>query len=148
MILLGAAALLSTSAFAQIGAPFIHDPSTIMEYDGKYYTFGTVGGGLLSEDGWTWTSGASRPGGGAAPDAIKIGDRYLVAYSTTGGGLGGGHAGTVRTMWTNDFKTYTESVEVAASLNDEDCDAIDAGLMLDPTTGRLWLTYGDRKSVV
>ena len=142
MILLGAAALLSTSAFAQIGAPFIHDPSTIMEYDGKYYTFGTGSGGLLSEDGWTWTSGASRPGGGAAPDAIKIGDRYLVAYSTTGGGLGGGHAGTVRTMWTNDFKTYDESVEVAASLNDEDCDAIDAGLMLDPTTGRLWLTYG------
>lgn len=142
MILLGAAALLSTSAFAQIGAPFIHDPSTIMEYDGKYYTFGTGSGGLLSEDGWTWTGGANRPGGGAAPDAIKIGDRYLVAYSTTGGGFGGGHAGTVRTMWTKDFKTYDESVEVAASLNDEDCDAIDAGLMLDPTTGRLWLTYG------
>ncbi|MBQ2098734.1 MAG: glycoside hydrolase, partial [Bacteroidales bacterium] len=54
---------------AQIGTPFIHDPSTIMECDGKYYTFGTGGGGLISEDGWTWNGGAERPGGGAAPDA-------------------------------------------------------------------------------
>ena len=25
----------------------------IMECEGKYYTFGTGGGGLISEDGWT-----------------------------------------------------------------------------------------------
>lgn len=88
------------------------------------------------------------PRRGAAPDAIKIGDRYLVAYSATGGGLGGGHAGQVLTMWNKtldpdspDFK-FTEPVEVARSLDDEDCDAIDAGLLLDPTTGRLWLSYG------
>ena len=35
---------------AQIGAPYIHDPSTIAECEGKYYTFGTGGGGLISED--------------------------------------------------------------------------------------------------
>ena len=34
---------------AQVGAPYIHDPSTIAECDGKYYTFGTGGGGLISE---------------------------------------------------------------------------------------------------
>src|SRR5512145_695777 len=84
---------------AQIGKPFIHDPSTIMECDGKYYTFGTGGGGLISEDGWTWNGGAVRPGRGAAPDAMKIGDRYLVIYGTTGGGLGGGHNGQINTMW-------------------------------------------------
>ena len=82
--ILGAAALftmfLAGTATAQIGKPFIHDPSTIMECDGKYYTFGTGRGGLISEDGWTWNGGAERPGGGAAPDAIKIGDRYLVVY--------------------------------------------------------------------
>ena len=39
------------SANAQIGAPYIHDPSTLAECDGKYYTFGTGGGGLISEDG-------------------------------------------------------------------------------------------------
>jgi len=151
-ILLGATALMSVlisqRTFAQIGTPYIHDPSTIMECEGKYYTFGTGGGGLISEDGWTWNGGAERPGGGAAPDAVKIGDRYLIAYSATGGGLGGGHAGRVLTMWNNtldpkspDFK-FTEPIEVAHSLDDEDCDAIDAGLLLDPTDGRLWLSYG------
>ena len=135
-------------AKAQIGEPFIHDPSTIAECNGKYYTFGTGEGGLWSADGWTWQGGAVRPGRGAAPDVLKIGDRYLVAYSATGGGLGGSHRGDVLTMWNKtldpnspDFK-YTEPVEVASSLDDEDCDAIDAGLLLDPTTGRLWLSYG------
>lgn len=141
-------AFTAKDAAAQIGKPFIHDPSTIVECDGKYYTFGTGGGGLISEDGWTWNGGAERPGGGAAPDALKIGDRYLIAYSTTGGGLGGGHAGKVVTMWNKtldpkspDFK-FTEPIEVASSEYDEDCDAIDAGLLLDPTDGRLWLSYG------
>ena len=141
-------ALVSVSALAQEGKPWIHDPSTIMECDGKYYTFGTGGGGLISEDGWNWYPGAERPGGGAAPDAIKIGDKYLVAYSSTGGGLGGGHAGRILTMWNKtldpsspDFK-FTEAIEVASSQVDEDCDAIDAGLFMDPVTGRLWCTYG------
>ncbi|MFV0587613.1 family 43 glycosylhydrolase [Bacteroides reticulotermitis] len=151
-ILLGVAALIcagtSSTVSAQTGEPYIHDPSTIAECEGKYYTFGTGGGGLISTDGWTWNSGAERPGGGAAPDVVKIGDRYLIAYSATGGGLGGGHAGKVLTMWNKtldpnspDF-AYSEPIEVARSLDDEDCDAIDAGLLLDPTDGRLWLSYG------
>ena len=44
-------ALGANVANAQIGKPFIHDPSTIVKCDGKYYTFGTGGGGLISEDG-------------------------------------------------------------------------------------------------
>src|SRR5512133_1326570 len=106
---------------AQVGSPFIHDPSTIMFSDGKYFTFGTGAGGLMSEDGWTWNSGGERPGGGAAPDAVKIGDRFLVAYGATGGGLGGRHNGKILTMWNKsldpkspDFK-YSEAVVVAAS---------------------------------
>ena len=148
LISMTAFAVVSVSAFAQEGQPWIHDPSTIMECDGKYYTFGTGGGGLISEDGWNWYPGAERPGGGAAPDAMKIGTRYLVAYSSTGGGLGAGHAGRILTMWNRtldphspDFN-FTEAIEVASSEVDEDCDAIDAGLFMDPTTGRLWCTYG------
>jgi len=139
--------LTTTALYGQGGQPFIHDPSTIVKCDGKYYTFGTGGGGLISEDGWHWNSGAVRPGGGAAPDAMKIGNRYLVAYSTTGGGMGGGHASSIMTMWNKtldpnspDFK-YTEAVEVASSMIDEDCNAIDAGLLLGPD-GRLWCSYG------
>ena len=133
---------------AQIGAPYIHDPSTLAECDGKWYTFGTGGGGLISDDGWSWHSGADRPGGGAAPDMIKIGDRYLCIYGATGGGLGGGHSGRILTMWNKtldpkspDFK-WSEAVEVCASDGMEDQDAIDPGIMLDPTTGRLWVSYG------
>ena len=138
--------LITQTALAQIGKPFIHDPSTIVECDGKYYTFGTGGGGLISKDGWTWNGGGVRPGGGAAPDAMKIGDRYLVVYGATGGS--GSHKGAILTMWNKtldptspDFK-YTEPVVVATSDGYEDCDAIDPGLMLDPTNGRLWLSYG------
>lgn len=137
-----------TTASAQVGQPYIHDPSTIAECEGKYYTFGTGGGGLISPDGWTWKGGAVRPGGGAAPDVMKIGNRYLVIYGATGGGLGGGHNGRILTMWNNtldpnspNFK-YTEPIEVAASDGLEDNDAIDPGLLLDPNTGRLWVSYG------
>lgn len=150
--ILGPCALFSlwsiVTATAQVGKPFIHDPSTLAECDGKYYTFGTGGGGLISEDGWTWHSGAVRPGGGAAPDILKIGDRYLVVYGATGGGLAGGHNGKILTMWNKtldpkspDFK-YSEAVVVASSDGIEDNDAIDPSLLLDPTDGKLWLTYG------
>jgi arabinan endo-1,5-alpha-L-arabinosidase len=149
---MGTTALLSIwligTVNAQIGKPFIHDPSTIVECEGKYYTFGTRGGGLISEDGWTWNEGGIRPGGGAAPDVLKIGDRYLIAYGSTGGGLGGGHDGQINTMWNKtldpnspNFK-YSEPIVVASSSNMEDNDAIDPGLLLDPTDGRLWCSYG------
>jgi arabinan endo-1,5-alpha-L-arabinosidase len=150
MKLIGLTAFLVTSMnqliSAQIGRPFIHDPSTVVEDNGKYYSFGTGSGGLISNDGWKYTSGAVRPGGGAAPDVMKIGDRFLVVYGTTGGG--GNHKGAIMSMWNKtldpnspDFK-YTDPVIVATSDGYEDNDAIDPSLMLDPTTGRLWLTYG------
>jgi arabinan endo-1,5-alpha-L-arabinosidase len=139
---------LNAQAPALEGEPYIHDPSTIMVCDGKFYTFGTGGGGLISDDGWTWHSGAERPGGGLAPDAIKIGDRYYVAYASKGGGLSGGHAGAINTMWARtldpespDFGFYEDSI-VATTDGVEDCDAIDPAFFLDPTDGRLWLTYG------
>jgi len=137
-----------TSAFPQEGEPYIHDPSTIVFCDGKYYTFGTGGGGLISEDGWKWHSGAIRPGGGLAPDAIKIGDRYYIAYAKGGGGLSGGHASNIYVMWTKtldpnspDFGFKDETI-VASSDGEEDCDAIDPAFLLDSATGRLWLSYG------
>jgi len=140
--------LFNAFVFSQEGEPYIHDPSTVIFCDGKYYTFGTGGGGLISEDGWIWHSGAVRPGGGVAPDVIKIGDRYYVTYAKGGGGLGGGHASNVYVMWTKtldpqspDFGFKDETI-VASSDGEEDCDAIDPAFLLDPTDGRLWLSYG------
>ena len=129
------------------GEPYIHDPSTVLECNGKYYTWGTGGSGLVSDDGWIWHSGSQLPQRGAAPDAIHIGDHYIVAIGATGGGLGGGHNGRILTMVNKtldpqspDFK-FTEAVIVASSDGIEDCDAIDPSLCLSPD-GRLWLTYG------
>ena len=145
-----ASVAMTETALAQIGAPFIHDPATVAECDGKYYTWGTGGSGLVSEDGWVWTSGKNIPNVGAAPDMLKIGDRYLLAYSTTGGGLGGTHRGTIVTCWgkTLDpqspdygFPAADQRTTVAESLSDEDCDAIDAGLIMTPD-GRLFVTFG------
>jgi len=137
----------ATPATAQLaGEVFIHDPSTVIESDGKWYTFGTRGGGLVSADGWTWSSGPVRPGGGVAPDVIRIGDRYYVAYAVGGGGMNGGHASEVKVMWTHsldpaspDF-AYHEVGTVASSNGVENNDAIDPAFLL--AEGRLWLSYG------
>lgn len=134
-------------AAAQLaGEPFIHDPSTIAYSDGKYYTFGTGSGGLVSEDGWTWHRGGVRPGGGVAPDIIHIGERYYVAYAVGGGGLNGGHASNIKVMWTRSLDPkspnfgYHDVGTVASSNGQEDQDAIDPAFLL--ANGRLWLSYG------
>jgi arabinan endo-1,5-alpha-L-arabinosidase len=138
----------SGAALALDGEPYIHDPSTIIRCDGRFYTFGTGAGGLMSDDGWTWHSGPVRTGGGVAPDVIRLGGRYCVTYATGGGGLAGGHASLVHTMWTKtldpqspDFG-YVDEAVVASTDGAEDCDAIDPAFLLDPADGRLWLAYG------
>ena len=134
-------------ALALDGEPYIHDPSTVLECDGKYYCWGTGGTGLVSDDGWTWRSGA-RVQAGAAPDLVHIGDRYYMAYASSGGGLGGGHASTIRVKWSKTLDPnspnygWNDDHVVASSDGIEDCDAIDPGFLLDPTTGRLWVSYG------
>src|ERR1035437_8557193 len=117
IVLAAVVPVLFAQAPALNGEPYIHDPSTIAFSDGKYFTFGTGGGGLISDDGWTWHGGAQRPGGGVAPDVIKIEDRYYMAYARGGGGMSGGHASNVYVMWTKsldpsspDFKFNDETV--------------------------------------
>jgi arabinan endo-1,5-alpha-L-arabinosidase len=135
---------LGSAAFALDGQIGIHDPSTIIQCDGKYYTFGTGGGGLISNDGWTWNRGASRPGGGVAPDVIHIGDRYYLYYATSKKQP----QAEVHMIWNRtldpnsaNFK-WEEGGIVASSDGVEDCNAIDPAVFLDPATGKLWLTYG------
>ena len=138
---------LSAPVTAQLaGEVFIHDPSTVTESDGRWYTFGTRGGGLVSDDGWTWRSGPVRPGGGVAPDVVKIGDRYYVAWAVGGGGMSGGHASPVKIMWTKSLDPkspdfgYHEVGVIASSDGVENNDAIDPAFLY--ADGRLWLSYG------
>ena len=99
-VLLGAALAFASSAQALDGEILVHDPSTVIVENGRYYTFGTGAGIpiLASNDGWTWErvgSVADGVKGGLptesvltrggrntwAPDIIKSGDRYFMYYS-------------------------------------------------------------------
>jgi arabinan endo-1,5-alpha-L-arabinosidase len=153
---------LVSPAFALDGDPRMHDPSTVGQLDGKFYSYGT-GNGLpisVSDDGWTWRRAGTlmqalpgrRPGpevvsrGGNntwAPDVIRSGDKYFVFYSAPGtqpksaiGLLVG------RTLDPNspDYKCE-DGGPVVWSDGVEDSNAIDPGVFRDPTNASLWLTY-------
>ena len=126
----------------QIG---IHDPSTVVLCNGKYYTYGTGGSSLVSDDGWTWRRGTALPRRGLAPDVIHIGDRYYVYVAAN---IGAQPKAAINMIWSKtldpdspDYK-WEEGGVVASSDGVEDCNAIDPGVFLDPTDGRLWLVYG------
>lgn len=123
----------------------IHDPSTIAQCGGKYYTFGTGGTTLVSEDGWTWVRGVRPARSGMAPDIIQIGDRYYLYVARN---IGAQPRADINMIWSKsldpnspDYK-WEEGGVVASSDGTEDCNAIDPGLLLDPNDGRLWLVYG------
>jgi len=162
-LLIAATLLLVAPLLGLDGQPGIHDPSTIVLHDGKYYVYGT-GAGLpmsVSDDGWTWRRAGTmmqglpggRPGaevlarGGNntwAPDLMRVGDKYFVYYSAPGtqpksaiGLLVG------KTLDPNspDYK-WEDGGPVVWSDGLEDSNAIDPGVFRDPTNGSLWLTYG------
>ena len=123
----------------------IHDPSTIAICNGKFYTYGTGGSALVSDDGWTWRRGTALPRRGLAPDVIHIGDRYYVYVAAN---IGAQPKAAINMIWSKtldpdspDYK-WEEGGVVASSDGVEDCNAIDPGVFLDPNDGRLWLVYG------
>jgi arabinan endo-1,5-alpha-L-arabinosidase len=153
--------LLVSPLLALDGQPGIHDPSTVVVHDGKYYTYGT-GAGLpisISDDGWTWrragTLMSAVPGGRQdviarggnntwAPDIIRVGDKYFVYYSAPGTqpkSAIGLLVGRTLDPESPDYK-WEDGGPVVWSDGVEDSNAIDPGLFRDPTDGRLWLTYG------
>jgi arabinan endo-1,5-alpha-L-arabinosidase len=142
----GAALLaLASLALALDGTIGIHDPSTIALCNGKFYTYGTGGSSLVSDDGWTWRRGAPLPRRGLAPDIIHIGDRYYVYVAAN---IGAQPKAAVNMIWSKtldpdspDYK-WEEGGVVASSDGVEDANAIDPGVFLDPNDGRMWLVYG------
>jgi arabinan endo-1,5-alpha-L-arabinosidase len=148
-------------AFALDGQIGIHDPSTVVVHDGKFYTYGT-GNGLpisISDDGWTWRRAGSlmqavrgdradviaRGGNNTwAPDVIRVGDKYFVYYSAPGTQPKSAIGLLVGKTLDPDSPDYTweDGGPVVWSDGVEDSNAIDPGVLLDPTNGSLWLTYG------
>jgi arabinan endo-1,5-alpha-L-arabinosidase len=143
--LLAAVLIFATIALALDGKIGIHDPSTIVMCDGKLYTYGTGGTSLVSDDGWTWRAGTNLPRRGLAPDVIHVGDRYYVYVAAN---IGAQPKAAVNMIWSKtldpasaDYK-WEEGGVVASSDGTEESNAIDPGVFLDPTDGRMWLTYG------
>lgn len=146
LFLLSASILLvSSPAFALEGQVQIHDPSTVVHCDGKYYTFGTGGTSLVSEDGWTWVRGVKPSRSGMAPDIIHIEDRYCMYVARNIGAQPRAEINMIRSKTLDpsspEYK-WEEGGVIASSDGIEDCNAIDPGLLLDPSDGRLWLSYG------
>jgi arabinan endo-1,5-alpha-L-arabinosidase len=161
--LLCATLTFALSAQALDGEIGIHDPSTVTAHAGRYYTYGTGNGLpiLMSDDGWTWRRAGSLmaavPGGkpGAevlarggnntwAPDVIHIGDNFFVYYSAPGTqpkSAVGLLVGRTLDPESPDYK-WEDRGPVVWSDGIEDSNAIDPGVLLDSTDGRLWLTYG------
>jgi arabinan endo-1,5-alpha-L-arabinosidase len=128
---------LASTAFALDGQFGIHDPSTVTVCDGKYYTYGTGGNPLVSDDGWTWHRGVTPARTGAAPDVIHIGDRYFMYIS-------GVTMISSKTLDPDspDYKWEDGGRIADYESQDDFINPIDPGAFLDPTDGRLWLTYG------
>jgi arabinan endo-1,5-alpha-L-arabinosidase len=157
------AALLVAPVLALDGQPGMHDPSTVVLHDGKYYVYAT-GNGLpiaVSDDGWTWrragTVMEALPGGKPgpdviarggnntwAPDLIRSGDKYFLYYSAPGtqpkaaiGLLVGKTLDPAAPGY-----AWEDAGPVVWSDGVEDSNAIDPGVFRDPGNGSLWLTYG------
>jgi arabinan endo-1,5-alpha-L-arabinosidase len=80
-----------------------------------------------------------------APDVIHLGDRYYVYVAAN---IGAQPKAAINMIWSKtldssspDYK-WEEGGVVASSDGVEDSNAIDPGIFLDPTSGKLWLTYG------
>jgi arabinan endo-1,5-alpha-L-arabinosidase len=157
------ALLVVTPLLALDGDTAIHDPSTVIAENGKFYAYGTGAGLpiLVSDDGWTWRRAGSlmqavpggRPGpdvlarGGNntwAPDVIRSGDKYFIYYSAPGTqpkSAIGLLVGKTLDPSSTDY-TWEDGGPVVWSDGVEDSNAIDPGVFRDPMNGSLWLTYG------
>jgi arabinan endo-1,5-alpha-L-arabinosidase len=160
---LAAALLIVSPLLALDGQPGMHDPSTVVLDNGRFYVYGT-GNGLpisVSDDGWTWRRAGTlmqavpggRPGpdviarGGNntwAPDVIRVGGKYFVYYSAPGTQPKSAIGLLVGKTLDPDSPDYRweDGGPVVWSDGVEDSNAIDPGAFLDPASGSLWLTYG------
>ena len=144
------------------GMPFVHDPSTVVRWKGKYWVVATGRGAPFysSPDTVTWTREGSvfeqipedvhaavPKNNGTdvwAPDVIRMNGEFYVYYAVSSWGS----FQSVVALATNptldpkdpDYK-WTDRGVVVSSNGNEDLNAIDPGVMKGPD-GRLWICYG------
>ena len=94
--LLGVAAIATPARAQTSGANGTHDPSRMIESDGKFYVYSTGGGSKSSTDGLVWTNGPAMFPSGIpnsttslvpnnegvwAPDVIFLNGQYYLYYA-------------------------------------------------------------------
>ncbi|GAC1417745.1 MAG: hypothetical protein NVSMB62_08810 [Acidobacteriaceae bacterium] len=144
------------------GMPFVHDPSTVVRFHGRYFVYST-GRGLpfySSQDGLTWTREesifteipkavhATVPKNNGldvwAPDILRVGDQFFLYYSVSSWGSFQSTIAlaTNTTLDPKDPKyRWVDRGIVVSSNGNEDLNAIDPGVILAPG-GTLWICYG------
>ena len=144
------------------GMPFVHDPSTVVHFRGRYYVYSTGRGVPFysSPDAATWTregsvftqipdavhSAVPKNNGMDvwAPDIVQVGGQFFLYYAVSSWGS----YQSVVALATNTtldprdpaYKWVDRGVVVASS-GTEDLNAIDPGVILTPD-GALWICYG------
>ena len=144
------------------GMPFVHDPSTVVHFHGKYYVFSTGRGAPFysSPDTITWTREGSvftaipdavhalvPKNNGTdvwAPDIIRMNNQFYLYYAVSSWGSFQSAIG-LATNPVLDPKDpaykWTDRGVVISSNGTEDLNAIDPGVILAPD-GTLWICYG------
>jgi arabinan endo-1,5-alpha-L-arabinosidase len=145
-----------------VGMPFVHDPSTVVRFGGKYWVFSTGRGAPFysSPDGVTWTRGGSvftqipddvhagvPKNNGMdvwAPDIIRMNGQFYLYYAVSSWGSFQSAIGlaTNPVLDPKDpaYKWTDRGIAVSSNGN-EDLNAIDPGVILAPD-GTLWICYG------
>jgi arabinan endo-1,5-alpha-L-arabinosidase len=144
------------------GMPFVHDPSTVVRFHGKFYVFSTGRGAPFysSPDTVTWTREGSvfaaipdavhaavPKNNGTdvwAPDIIRLDNQFYLYYAVSSWGSFQSAIG-LATNPVLDPKDpaykWTDRGVVVTSDGTEDLNAIDPGVILAPD-GTLWICYG------
>lgn len=152
--------LLSVKSEAIIGVTGIHDPSTIINDNGRYHVFGTGNQvyHLYSDDLIKWYSGSTVFARGTwpdwiksyvpdfggtfwAPDGIYMNGYYYVYYSCSTFGSSRSAIGVARTVSINNPKWEDLGVVVSSNGSSTAINAIDPGLCRDDK-GNVYMTYG------
>jgi arabinan endo-1,5-alpha-L-arabinosidase len=146
---------------ALTGQTFIHDPSTIIKEDGRYYIFGT-GPGIRTksspdlihwENGdpvfrqppaWTTKYVPTFKGAAWAPDVVRVNGKYFLYYAASTwqkpiSTIGLLTSPTLNPSATNYF--WQDHGMVIASTNGYAFNTIDPSALLD-ADGKLWLAFG------
>jgi beta-xylosidase len=152
-------AMLATPSMARAatsGANGTHDPSRMIQSDGKFYVFSTGGGSKSSTDGLVWTEGPALFPSGIptattslvldnkglwAPDAIYLNGQYYIYYSIANNACAVGLVTTPTLDPTSSRYKLTDRGAVVSNPTGATYCTIDPCPALD-ASGNLWLSFG------